>query len=99
MRELQFAGHAEGLETQYADIEELITTCRFKDCSHVTENNCAILDALQEDRLDPSRWKSYKKIAGEIRHEMRKENKSTQAINRKVWRKGSMDIRKKNRGW
>ena len=99
MRELQFAGHIDGLETQFSDIEELVATCRYNNCNHETEMDCAIIAALEEGSLDALRWKSYKKMAGEIRHGMRKENKWMLASDRKVWKKKSMEARKKNKGW
>lgn len=98
MRELQFAGHLDGLETQFADIEELVANCRYNDCKHVTESDCAVIAALEEGSLDALRWKSYKKIAGEIRHGMRKENKWMLAVDRKVWKKQSLDARSKKKG-
>jgi ribosome biogenesis GTPase len=99
MRELQFAGHHEGLETQFADIEVLAGNCRYNNCKHVIEIGCAVLAALEIGSLDPLRWKSYKKIAGEIRHGMRKENKWMKAEDRKVWKKQTMEVRRKNRVW
>ena len=97
MRELQFAGHCDGLETQFADIEELVALCRYNNCTHVKEMGCAILEALESGSLDASRWKSYKKIAGEIRHGMRKEHKWMQAFDRKAWKKRSMTARENNK--
>jgi ribosome biogenesis GTPase len=99
IRELQFAGYLEGLETQFADIEKLIGFCRYNDCEHVTEVDCAVKSAIEDGSLDASRWKSYKKIAGEIRHGMRKENKWMLAIDRKVWKKRSIEARGKHKGW
>lgn len=99
MRELQFAGHLDGLETQFSDIEELIRNCRYTNCLHENEIDCAIQNALQDDTLDALRWKSYKKIAGEVRHSMRKENRWMLALDRKVWKKRTKEIREKNKIW
>ena len=99
MRELQFAGHVDGLETQFSDIEELIESCRYTNCRHETEIDCAVIAALEGGSLDALRWKSYKKIAREIRHGMRKENKWMLASDRKVWKKRSIEAREKTKGW
>jgi ribosome biogenesis GTPase len=99
MRELQFAGHVDGLEVQFADIELLVKECRYNNCTHTTEQNCAIQTSLEEGSLEASRWKSYKKIAGEIKHGLMKENKWMMAEQRKVWKKKSMDARNRSKGW
>lgn len=97
MRELQFLEHQDGLQTQFADIDELIENCRYTNCNHQTEPDCAILTALLEGNLDESRWRSYKKIEAEIRHGERKHNKQVRAEDRKIWKKISMDARKRNK--
>jgi ribosome biogenesis GTPase / thiamine phosphate phosphatase len=39
--------------------------CRFNDCAHITEPGCAILAALAEGKIDPSRHASYTKLRAE----------------------------------
>lgn len=36
--------------------------CRFSDCTHMTEPDCAVLKALSEGKIAQSRYESYKKI-------------------------------------
>lgn len=99
MRELQFSDHEEGLSTQFDDIEELISKCHFSNCQHETEKGCAIMDALNSGTLDSARWKSYGKIAKEVRHAMRKQSKWILAQDRKAWKKRSVECRQKYKGW
>lgn len=99
MRELQFSDHEEGLKEQFGDIEELITQCRFSNCQHQSEEDCAVLEALESGELLPARWKSYNKIQREIGHEMRKQNKWMMAQQRKAWKKRSVESRQKYKGW
>ncbi len=75
MRELQLADHAEGLNSQFSDIEELINSCKFSDCQHQTEPGCKILKAIENESLSLDRWKSYQKLANEVRRQMTKMNK------------------------
>lgn len=44
--------------------------CRFSDCTHISEPDCAVLAALHEGKIAPSRYESYKKIisAGKERY-------------------------------
>ena len=59
MRELGLFGADEGISASFADVEELFAQCRFNDCGHVTEPGCAILSALDDGSLSPSRWETY----------------------------------------
>ena len=68
MRELGMWDSAEGMETTFADIEELANRCRFSDCTHTSEPGCAVLSALEDGSLDPSRWNSYLKIKTELEY-------------------------------
>ena len=68
MRELGMWDSAKGVETTFADIEELANRCRFSDCTHTSEPGCAVLSALEDGSLDPSRWNSYLKIKTELEY-------------------------------
>ncbi len=95
MRELQLSDHMDGVSTQFSDIESLIAKCRFNDCRHETEPNCKIREALADDSLPEERWKSYQKLADEVRHAMRKQNKELAAEDKKLWKKMSINARSK----
>ncbi len=99
MRELQFSDHEAGLNAQFEDVEDLISRCHFSNCRHETEKDCAILMALDSGELDSARWKSYGKIAKEVRHSMRKQHSWILAQDRKEWKKLSVMCRQKYKGW
>lgn len=99
MRELQFANHEEGFHQQYADIEELILHCRYTNCTHGSEPDCAINSAIADGTLDPERYKSFKKIQGEIRHSLRRMDKVLMAEDRKQWKKRSLEARQRIKGY
>lgn len=50
---------ADAVDTTFEDITELAAGCRFHDCSHGVEPDCAVRAAVEENRLDPSRLKAY----------------------------------------
>ena len=54
------------LDSAFADIAELADTCRFNDCAHNTEPDCAVQEALETGSLDPDRWASYLKLQREL---------------------------------
>jgi ribosome biogenesis GTPase / thiamine phosphate phosphatase len=68
LRELQLwdVGTA-GLDTTFADVEELATDCRFGDCSHTHEPGCAVLAALETGELVRDRFDSWRKLQRELR--------------------------------
>lgn len=94
MRELQLADHSEGLHHQFADVEELIQNCRFGDCRHQEEPGCAVTEAFESEKLSPERWQSYQKLQAEVRHALRKQDRSVAAEDKKAWKKISMNARK-----
>ena len=54
-----------GLNEVFADVEELISQCRFSDCTHSSEPGCAVLAALEDGTLSYERWNSYQKLTAE----------------------------------
>jgi ribosome biogenesis GTPase len=65
MRELQLTDAATGIADVVEDIEALAASCRFTDCRHDTEPGCAILAAIEDDRLDPERLARWRKLRSE----------------------------------
>ncbi|SNR36236.1 GTPase RsgA [Blastococcus mobilis] len=65
MRELALYDDAEGVETAYADVSELATGCRFRDCAHGGEPGCAVAAAIDDGRLDPARFIAWRKLQAE----------------------------------
>lgn len=62
MRELQLVDCAEGLQTLFADIEQLAEQCRFHDCQHESEPGCAVRQAIEDGRLEQRRLDNYHKL-------------------------------------
>jgi len=62
----------DGLNRAFADIDGLAQLCRFQDCAHVGEPGCAVTAALAAGELTPRRLQSWRKLRGEIAHEMRR---------------------------
>lgn len=57
-----------GLESAFPDVEALVARCRFGDCAHGDEPGCAIQEALADGTLEPSRLRSWHKLARELEH-------------------------------
>jgi ribosome small subunit-dependent GTPase A len=50
------------LDSAFADIAELAAQCRFNDCAHSSEPDCAVTEALANGELDADRWQNYLKL-------------------------------------
>jgi len=46
----------------FPEIRKLMDDCRFNNCRHINEPGCAVLEALEEGELEPSRYDSYLSI-------------------------------------
>jgi ribosome biogenesis GTPase / thiamine phosphate phosphatase len=68
LRELQLwdAGSA-ALDATFADVEGLAADCRFADCTHVHEPECAVLAAVESGELPGERLHSWRKLQRELR--------------------------------
>lgn len=94
MRELGMWDNESGIDSVFSDIEELSAMCRFSNCSHRTEPGCAIQKALEDGRLDRTRWESYLKL--KIENEMAA-NGSQYLESKRAKFKAISKINKKNR--
>jgi len=86
MRELQLWDADEGLEEAFEDVTALFARCRFSDCAHDTEPDCAVRAALEDGTLALDRWESYQKLQHELEHLERRLDKRAQAEARRRWR-------------
>ena len=98
MRELQLWTTSTGVSTTFADIEELATQCRFRDCQHQHEPGCAIQMAIAEGQLDPQRFQSYQKLQKEEAYLNRKQNHKAQLNTKARWKQITKSIRQQQKG-
>ncbi|MBM3845007.1 MAG: ribosome small subunit-dependent GTPase A [Verrucomicrobia bacterium] len=66
LRELQLWDGETGVKEAYADVEAIASGCRFTDCRHESEPNCAVLYAVKSGVLDPGRLESHRKLVREL---------------------------------
>jgi ribosome biogenesis GTPase / thiamine phosphate phosphatase len=68
MREVQLWADEESLDASFHDVEEVAAGCRFTDCSHRSEPDCAVRRALEDGTLEEARFESYLKLRRELRY-------------------------------
>ncbi len=49
----------ENLEHYFPEMEPHLGTCKYNDCAHVTEPDCAIQEAVEAGEIHPERYRSY----------------------------------------
>jgi ribosome biogenesis GTPase len=76
LREVGLWLEEKSLEELFLDIFDLARRCKFSDCRHENEPQCAIQEALQDKNLSHERWQSFQK--------MKEERDLSQAINSPV---------------
>ena len=55
------------LEHGFAEFDSLLGNCRFSNCRHLNEPDCAIRAALAAGRMTAQRYASFRAIAAEVR--------------------------------
>lgn len=67
MRELSLWDAEDGLGELFSDIEDLFVSCKFSNCRHETEPNCAVKAAIESGTLTIERWQNYLKLKDEAK--------------------------------
>ncbi len=95
LRELQIW---EGdIDSAFADIAELASQCRFNDCAHSTEPDCAVREALESGELDEGRWTNYVKLQRELRSIEARSSRRLQRELKSRWRARARETRRARR--
>jgi len=68
MRELGAFGVESGIEKTFAEITELSAGCRFSDCSHTREKECAVLAAIENGTVEVKQYENFLKMVKESKY-------------------------------
>ncbi len=79
MRELQLWDASEGIDQAFGEIAELATNCKFRDCQHVNEPDCAVRAAVESGALDAERLESFHKLGREEKFVAAKQDAAVRA--------------------
>jgi len=52
----------EEIDAYFPDIAPYVPQCSFSDCSHTVEPGCAVIEALEQERIDEHRYESYVRL-------------------------------------
>ena len=85
------------LDSAFADIAELAAQCRFNDCAHSSEPDCAVTEALANGELDADRWQNYLKLQRELRAIEARSSRRIQRELKSRWRARARESRRARR--
>jgi ribosome biogenesis GTPase len=74
LREIGMWGLTSGdLDLCYREFRPYVPLCRFSDCSHRNEPECAVREAVADGAVSEARYESYVKLYGELEEEERRQ--------------------------
>jgi ribosome biogenesis GTPase len=94
LRSLSLTIDRGGVTAAFPDIEALATRCRFADCRHEHEPDCALLAAEHDGTLDGRRLANYRKLRRELEFELRRDDPTAARENRQLWKDRSKSARR-----
>lgn len=62
---------AEDLAAGYREFRPLLSECRFRDCRHITDKGCAVLDAVAAGGISAARYGRFRKLLEKMRLDRR----------------------------
>ena len=68
MKEVGIGDVEKGLEITFNKIHELSSNCKYKDCKHINEISCAVIEAVEQDIIDKNSYETYLKLEREKQH-------------------------------
>lgn len=66
IRELQLWGDEDVLYDNFDDIRKLIAMCKYSNCQHAGEQNCAVMQAIANNILDKKHYADFVKMKAEL---------------------------------
>lgn len=97
IRELQLWDAEDGISQTFNDIEEIAKHCKFGDCTHKNEPDCAVQKAVKNGILDANRLENYLKMQKEQEYVTNRQTQSAAKIEKDKWKAIHKQIKNLNR--
>jgi len=65
MREFGILGAESGLNDSFSDITRLAANCRYRDCTHLNEPHCAVIEAMKSGEISQEHYENFMKLTEE----------------------------------
>jgi ribosome biogenesis GTPase len=90
-------GDETGVDRAFLDVLEHAEGCRFRDCSHEHEPDCAVLAAIEAGELPQRRLDSWRRLRAEGRWQEVRQDARLRAERARVWRARTLEMRRSGR--
>lgn len=97
IRELQLWADESALDRSFEDVAALATRCRYADCEHESEPDCAVLEAVGSGELARARLESFRSLQKELRYLRLRQDESAERAEKQKWRAIHREMRKSGR--
>lgn len=97
MREFGLWDAAEGLSKTFSEFEELALKCKFKDCTHTHETNCAVVEAVENGSVSKPQYENYIKMRKEIKYLETKQDFFAKLEEKRKWKNIHKEIKRLNK--
>lgn len=86
LRAVGLVGDADAVDEVFSEVTELAASCRFRDCAHEYEPDCAVTLAVAEGVLPQRRLASWRKMQREVAYQQRRGDVRAEREERAKWR-------------
>lgn len=93
VRELGLWAGEAAVDEAFADVAALAARCRFRDCGHQNEPDCAVRAAIESGALDPDRLAHLDKLRRELAFAQRAQDDRARKAEHDLWKKRSRQQR------
>jgi len=97
MREFGLWDAEEGLSKTFSGFEELALKCKFKDCTHTHETNCAVVEAVENGSVSKQQYENYIKMRKEIKYLETKHDIFAKLEEKRKWKNIHKEIKRLNK--
>jgi len=91
------SGSEDALAKTFSELDEFLDACRFSDCGHNGEPDCAIAEAIADGRLSQTRFDSYNRMGRELQHDESKHDPGAKTEHQRKMKVIAKTFRQKNR--
>lgn len=67
-REVGVINFGSGADEIFSDIKKISSRCRYRNCNHINEQGCAVVDAINSGDIELSQYENYLKLQKETEH-------------------------------
>ena len=86
MRGLKLWSADEGMSNTFNEFEEFAGQCKYSDCTHTHETGCAVIEAVNNNVIEQSRYENYLKMRKELRYLESRVNHKVFLEEKKKWK-------------